>query len=83
MFSMHSFNRRMLMQRNMAQPWIWMPPNSPDVLYAAVCLKGGGAYAGPADGLLPFAEELTHGASMMICDRAEALRVALKGSLDE
>lgn len=71
------------MQRQMAQPWVFMPPNAPDVPYAAVCLKGGSAYAGPADSLVPFTEELTHGASMMICDRAEALRCAIKGTIDD
>lgn len=71
------------MQRQMAQPWVYMPPTTPDVPYAAVCLRGGSTYAGPADGLIPFAEELTHGATMLICERAEALRRALMGNVDE
>lgn len=70
------------MQRHMAKPWTWMPPPAADVPYAAVVLKGGSAYAGPADALLPFADELVSGATMMICDRAEALRFAIRGSVE-
>lgn len=82
MNSIHPFTKRMQMQRHMAQPWLWMPPNASDVPYAAVVLKGGSTYAGPADALIPFADELTHGATMLICDRAEALRCALRGSVE-
>ena len=70
------------MQRHVAKPWIWADPTPSDAPYAAVCLKNGSTYAGPADSLLPFAEELTHGADMMICPRAEALRYAIRGSIE-
>lgn len=70
------------MQRHAAQSWIWCAPNAPEVPYATVCLKGGQTYAGPADAIVPFADTLVEGATMLICDRAEALRAALRGSVE-
>lgn len=69
-------------QRLVAHPWLWADPSKEEVPYAAVVLRNGSTYAGPADGLLPFAEELTHGADMLICPRAEALRCVIRGSVE-
>ena len=70
------------MQRQFAKPWIWADPTVADAPYAAVCLKNGSTYAGPADCIIPFTQELTNGADMMVCPRAEALRYAIRGSLE-
>lgn len=70
------------MQRHVASPWAWASPSEPEPTYAAVILNGGGTYAGPADGILPFAPALTEGATMRVCPRAEALRMALRGVIE-
>ena len=69
------------MQRHVASQWAWASPINEELPYAAVILNNGGTYAGPADGILPFAPVLTEGASMLVCTRAEALRHALAGKL--
>ena len=70
------------MQRHCAKPWVWQPPDAPEVPYAALQTKAGQTYAGPADGIVPFAQELADGATMMICTRAEALRLAVRGYIE-
>lgn len=70
------------MQRPVSSPWAWMPPDAPSPAYAAVCLQNGHTYAGPADGILPFTPALAEGATMTVCDRADALRYALRGSVE-
>jgi hypothetical protein len=43
---------------------------------------GGTLYAGPADSAVGFPKPLLDGATMMLCSRAEALRMAMNGKIE-
>lgn len=68
--------------RHAADPWIWAAPNAPIPIYAVMRWKGGVLYAGPADTATGFPPSLVDGASMLICDRAEALRHAINSRVE-
>ena len=70
------------MQRIRSEPWVWADPGASIPSYAVMRWKGGSLYAGPADSALNFPPALVQGASMLICDRAEALRHAVDGKIE-
>lgn len=68
--------------RRASDPWTWVSPTEPIPPYAVMRWKGGSLYAGPAETALNFPPQLVDGASMLICDRAEALRHAIDGKVE-
>jgi len=44
--------------------------------------KGGTLYAGPADSAMAFPSNMLVGSTMLMCDRAEALRLAMNGKVE-
>lgn len=72
----------MTLMRRAADPWIWASPFEPVPTYAVMRWKGGALYAGPADSALNFPPALVDGSSMLICDRAQALRHAIDSKVE-
>ena len=70
------------MQRPVANPWIWADPNTQEPTYAVMKWKAGALYAGPADTALAFPSVLLDGSSMLMCSRAEALRMAVESKVE-
>ncbi len=68
--------------RRASEPWIWASPTEPIPPYAVMRWKGGALYAGPAESTVTFPPALVDGATMMICDRAEALRHAVNAKVE-
>jgi len=50
--------------------------------YAVMKWKGGTLYAGPADSAMAFPSNMLVGSTMLMCDRAEALRLAMNGKVE-
>lgn len=71
------------MQRPVAHPWVWADPYAEVPTYAVMKWKAGAFYAGPAETALAFPKMLVDGASMLMCSRAEALRLAVESRVEE
>ena len=70
------------MMRQAAENWIWASPNDPIPPYAVMRWKGGTLYAGPAETALGFPPALIQGSTLLVCPRAEALRMALESKVE-
>ena len=70
------------MQRITSAPWVWATPCADNQNYAVMRWKGGALYAGPADSAINFPPALIDQASMLICNRADALRHAVAGKVE-
>lgn len=69
------------MQRLTANPWIWADPAQPIEPYGVIEWKGGALYAGPEESLRQMPQSLIKAGSLRVCDRAEALRIAVAGEI--
>ena len=70
------------MQRVRSEPWVWADPNAAIPPYAVMRWKGGTLYAGPADTAFGFPPALIQGSTLMVCPRAEALRMAIDSKVE-
>ena len=68
--------------RQAADPWVWVPPSMPEPQYAVMRWMGGTLYAGPASSAADLPKPLMAGATMLLCTRAEALRMAMNGKIE-
>lgn len=70
------------MQRHVANPWVWADPKQQEPAYAVMRWKAGPLFAGPTESALAFPASLVEGASLYVCPRAEALRMAISGKVE-
>ena len=70
------------MMRQAADNWIWASPTAPIPPYAVMRWKGGTLYAGPAETALGFPPSLIQGSTLLVCPRAEALRMAIDSKVE-